>query len=484
MPQEVILFGPNQESSYDELGGSSPSAVNVVIDKNNVVYKRPGIATYSEAPSTVVDSDGIAGLYVTNDGQLFAVDGGPNFRSIYKIDNGSANEISSLPDQKLLGSLRPVFTETEVFLVIAGGLDMQRIKLSNLDSLRNWTDAPYASHVAANSSRLLGNDLTVDRTKVRYSGISQGTVDTSGHEVWTNDPLDESSGGFFTAEARPDNVVAIAENTNEIFVWGTDNVQVFSPDETLIFAPSATREFGTCAPYSIIKRDSDFLWVDQHRRIVSSDGRQFQNFEQPIKRQLDALERVDDCYGFRVLLGHIDCLCWCFPSAGTTFVFQKDGGWSQWHSWDSANSNYKMLNIMSHHLRRDGGINVVGTFDGKIGKLSQTAYDDLGELIVSSVTTGFLDRGSPNRKLCRSVKIEGRRGSTSTTSLGRLEWRDDAGSWCGPIFVDFGSTGDYTIVKEFRSLGVYNRRQWRWTFSDSANMSLIRVTEQFDVLNI
>ena len=485
MPIERIPFGPNQESSYDELGGSSPSAINVVIDKNGVVYKRPGIETYTGvAPSGVVDSNGIVGLYSTNNGQLFAVgnNGAGNSKIIYKVGNGSATAVLGTSTDKLLGTNRPTFTETEVFLIAAAGLDIQKVNVTTFDSSRLGGDPPKATHVSANSSRLLANDVFVDRTKVRFSGISQGTVDTSGHETWSLGNDDD--GGFFTAEARPDNVVAIAENTNEIFVWGQDNVQIFVPDSSLIFASAATREFGTNSPYSIIKRDQEFFWLDQYRRIVYSDGRSFQNIEKPIKKKLDALSTTSDCFGYRVLLGHIDCLVWTFPTDGTTFVYQIDGGWSEWNGWDSATSNFKVLQVLSHHLRRNGGINVVGTISGKIGRFSQSAYDDLGELLVSSTTSPFLDRGIPNRKLCRGIKIEARRGQTSSESLGRIQWRDNPGPWNGPIDIDFGTTGDYEVVKEIRGLGIYNRRQYKFTFSDSANLALIRVTEDFEPLSI
>jgi hypothetical protein len=483
VPQEIIDFSPKQDTSSEELGGASPYALNVIADGNGVISKRPGIATYSVAPSTVVDADGIIGLYATNDSQLFAIGGTSNARKIYKVAGGSANNISSNPNNKLNGLKRPTFTETEVFLVLTGGQNIQKVKLSDLTSSRLAGDPPLASHVIANSSRLLANDILVDKTKVRYSGISQGTVDTSGHETWGVGNDDD--GGFFTAEARPDNVVAIHENTNEIFVWGSDNVQVFAPDTNLIFAPIATKEFGCLAPYSIIKKDGEFFWLDQHRRIVYSDGRQFNNIDKPIKKQLDALSNPTDCFGFRVLLGDTECFCWSFVTDQVTFVYQVDSGWGIWNSWDSAQSNFGRLNILSHHIRRDGGVNVVGTHDGKIGKLDLDTPSDLGGIINSQVATGFLDRGTDNRKFCRSVKISARRGSTSTNSVGRLEWRDNASAaWQGPFFVDFGETGDHSIVKEIRSLGVYSRRQWRFTFSDSANLSLVRVVEDFEQLGI
>ena len=98
MPIDIIDFSPKQDTSSEELGGASPYALNVIVDGNGVVSKRPGIKAYPVAPSTVVDATGISGLYSTNDGQLFAVNNDTNHRSIYKIANGSANLISNLPD--------------------------------------------------------------------------------------------------------------------------------------------------------------------------------------------------------------------------------------------------------------------------------------------------------------------------------------------------------------------------------------------------
>ena len=484
MPQEPINFGPNQDSSSDELGGASPRAINVIIDKNGTVSKRPGIKVYDEAPLGVIDATGISGLYAANNGNLYAVNNNLNSKTIYRVANGSANPVGGpVGTDKLIGNGRPTFTETELYLILAAGLDIQKVHLVTNESSRLGGSPPLASHVVANSSRLLANDMTVDKTKVRFSGIFQGTIDVSGMEEWdvTADPDD---GGFFTAEARPDDVVAVGENTNEIFVWGKDNVQVFVPDATLIFAPAATREYGTIAPYSIIKTDGKFFWLDQHLRFIYSDGREFNNIEKPIKKQLDALTNPSDCFGFRFLLGDKECYAWTFIQDQVTFVFQMDAGWSQWNSWDSSASNFTRLNILSHYLRRDGGVNVVGTYDGRIGKLDLDTPDDLGELINANTTTGFLNRGTENRKLCKSIKISARRGNYSTESVGRLEWRDNPGAWNGPLLVDFGDTGDYHVVKEFRSLGTYNRRQWKFTFSDSANLSLVKVVEDFEVLSI
>lgn len=482
MPQADISFGPFQEGSYEPLGGASPRAINVVIDPKGVVSKRPGIGAYDVAPSGVVDADGITGLYSDNTSQLFAIGGTPGARHIYKLANGNALDLSLAPNSTLRGTRRPTFAETELYLVMAGGSDMQKLHLQTLVSTQLGGAPPISSHVVANSSRLAANDLVLDKTKVRFSGIFQGTVDTSGMEQWDNTGLTED-GGFFTAEARPDPVMAVYENTNEIFVWGIDNVQIFAPDSPpAIFSPAATRESGTLAPYSIIKQGQDFFWLDQHRRIVYSDGRSFQNLEGPIKKQLDELQHPEDCFGYRVFLGHIDCLVWTFPTDGRTFVYQVGGGWSEWFGWDENAAQFKAFVANAHHLRRDGGLNVVGTTAGKVGKLSLDTFSDLDERVVAYVESGFINRDTDNLKRCKSVNIAIRRGSNASASLGRLEWRDDTGPWNEPIYIDTGVTGDNNVSRRIHSLGTYRRRQWRFFFSDTVNLSLLKVTETFDVL--
>lgn len=477
MAFQAIPFGKTEASGYEELGGAPPRVINVVVDATGTITKRPGIATYASLPAGVVDPAGISGIYATNGSRVFVTSSGDP-KTLYTVNSGTVATVGQIS-----GPLLPTFTETEAYFLLATGAIIRKVKLDTLDMSDLGGDPPLASHVIANSSRLLANDVTVDKTKVRFSGVFQGTVDTSEMEDWTvtDNP---QGGGFFTAEARPDNIVAVIDNTNEIYVWGVDNVQIFVPDATAIFAPAATREFGCLAPYSIVKRDQEFYWFDQYRRFVHSDGRTFDTFEAPIKNQLDALSTPTDCFGFRCVIGFVDTIVWVFPTDRVSFAFQVGGGWSQWSGYDDIIGNYIRMPISAGYLRRDGGGCLVGTTAGRLGVMSLDESTDLGARIVSQVTTGFLDRGSDNRKVCKSVKVTARRGLSSSQSFGRLEWRDDTGNWNGPLFIDFGQSPSYTFVQEFRSLGIYNRRQWRFTFSDSSRLSLVRVMEEFDILGV
>src|SRR5262249_41930554 len=152
-------------------------------------------------------------------------------RAIYDIGAGSAIRLSNGGSPSgLNGSARPIFAETEMIVAVAGGADMQKIILGPPEStLRLGGSPPQATHVTANQSRLLANHLaaTSSRTIVRFSDIAQGTITYAGLETWT---LGVGDAGFFTAEADPDPIVALASNSNEVFTFGSKTLQVFGSD--------------------------------------------------------------------------------------------------------------------------------------------------------------------------------------------------------------------------------------------------------------
>lgn len=471
-----IYFGPAQESGSDPLSGAAPVSINTVIDGRGVVRRRPGLVAPSSRYAGVVDAGGLRGLYESEGGVLYALgDSGATYRI------GPAAAVTNV-GSPVYGSARPTFAETEALLVIAAGGDLQKIDLATHESSRLGGTPPEGStHVVANALRLLANDGVTDRTKVRYSDISQGTLDYSGHESWTFGGVGVS--GFFTAEARPDPVVALHENTNEVFAFGTTNLQVFAPDGASVYAPVGTKEYGCAAPYSIIKTDSDFAWLDHHRRIVMSDGRSHKVLSDKIQATLNALTTVSDCHGFRVVVGAIEVLGWTFPTDGRTFALQVGGGWSQWQGYGT--SGPTSFPAVCHHHARSDNAHLVGTSSGRVAELQMGATSDLGEPLVAYAETGYLDRETSMKKWCQAVRFTLRRGETSSSSapVALLRYSDREGQWSAPMPIHLGVSGDTESDVELRSLGVYRRRAWRFEFSGDVDLALIRAEEDFTVLD-
>jgi hypothetical protein len=449
-------------------------SMNVVVDATGAVSRRPGIRAYSEAPETSLSASGIDGLFCTDDGVLLATTRSPS-RKLFSVASGT----SALISDSLSGDLRPTFAQTETMVAIAGGWDVLKYDRRLNTAAYLPGQPPRASHIVAHASRLLANDLTVDRTAVRFTAPFV-SGDDSGAEDWSFAP----PAGYILATARPDEVRAVHENTNNVFVFGQGTLQVYGADASAVYLPEATREIGCGVPYSVIKQDQAFAWMDQYRRIQFSDGRSFKDISDPIGKTLDSMPSIADGYGYRVLLGNVDALVWTFPTDGRTFVYQSGSGWGQWGGFDSATANYKPFTVLSHHLRQDTNVNVVGTTDGFVAELSTDALTDLGEPIRAHIETGYVSRGTDRPKHCKCVYLTFRRGQTTgaTGPQAWLSYRDRPGPWEPAIAIDLGGSAETHPVVPFRSLGTYRRRQWRFEFTGTDELTLVSAMEDFEVL--
>jgi hypothetical protein len=488
MATEPIPFANLQESGHEVLAGASPIAMNVVVDGKGSVLRRPGIKAYSGAPSTVIDADGIAGLHITVAGNLFAVGVGGAERPIYQVTSGGAAAIGGgVAPNGLRGTVRPVFAETELLVAIAGGDVLQKVvkptaHFALSSSRMGGTPVPVASHVMANNLRFLANDVSVDRTKVRFSDVASGDTDFSGNEVWSLGGVGTS--GYFTAEANPDPVVALYGVQNEIMVFGSTTTQVFVPDAQQTYAPVGVVDVGMVAPYSFVRNDREVFWMDHQRRFVVSDRRSFRPISDAIQRTLEGIGTVADAFGYRVSDAFLDVPVWTFPTDGRTFVYQKEIGWGQWSGWNDSTNNWAPFSVTCLAVPPDASVNVVGTSDGKVGELSLDANTDLGTRINAYVETGYLNRKTEKYKHCRCVTLTFRRGAATTSPgpQGMLYFRDREGPWSDPIPLDLGASGDTEPTLRFHSLGSYQRRQWKFVFSDtSVALALVAAFEEFEV---
>jgi hypothetical protein len=470
-----IPFGNLLASGFEEVAGASPSAFNIITEPiTGVIRRRPGLVSFSED----ISGDSIVGLFETTDGTLWAVDDAAT-RSIYKVVSGSSINISNIPDGDVRGRLRPIFAETEAMLVIAGGREPEKVLLPSSVPSRLGGTPPNGSHVAANSERLIMNEV-VDQFKnrINYSDRSGGTS-TTGNETWGDNP-DVNVSNSIAADAKPDPIVAIHENTNEIFAFGSTSLQIYAPAQAgIVFAPSVAKQYGCGAPYSVVEINDSFAWIDQFRRVIVSNGREMEILSEPIQRSILDMASVSDAFGYRIVIGPIDVLVWTFPSERRTFAFQKGSGWADWTLKGAGPSEQWNTFPVTSSVARKSGATVAGDSLGRVSTFTLGA-GDFGTDIDANMTTGFQDRGTDHRKHCRSVRVALR--PLTQVDLGapvaRLSYRDGTGAWEPPLTVAWGREP----VVQFDSLGVYRRRQWKFEFTGSTDMALVSVTEDFEVL--
>lgn len=477
MTEARLVFGNLQASGYEQAAGASPIAMNVLVEPSGTVRRRPGLKASNVAPAAAVASSAISLLHVTLDGRVYALDENPTGRHVYRVTAGGSLDLSGGDAVRAVpGVAHPTSTETEMLVVFAAGREMEKLELASDTLSRLGGTPPKASHVTSNASRLLANDTVVDRTKVRYSDIAQGTVTFAGHEIWAPG---SGTAGFFTAEARPDPVVALGDSANEVLVFGSRTCQVYGSDETFVFAPVATIEIGCGAPYSVVRVDDTFYFMDDKRRIVSVTGRSYEVLSDPIRRTLEEMSSVADCVGQRVLIGPFDLLLWTFPSDGRTFVYQKGSGWSQWASYGSGNWRPCDVTAVAAH---PGGELLAGTSTGQVMALALNAAKDAsGANVRAYVETGYESHKTDARKHCRSVRFTLRRTQLDGIAQAFFGWRDEPGEWAARIPIA-AAANDTELVVQFHSLGVYRRRQWFFEWSGDDELALVSAVENFQVM--
>lgn len=466
MPAAQLNFGNQQATGDQQLAGASPYAYNVLVDGAGAIRRRPGLSAWDGFPDEVPEVARVDGMH-SFEGDLYYVTEG---RKIWQISDGDAANFSlSGADSFLAGTERPVFAETQFRLVIAGGLAPSKVESAATQAALLGGSPPNSRQVAALASRLFTDDRAGAETR---GNIRRSRTGSAGNETWQ--ALEKS-----TAEARPDAIVALRENSNELYVFGETTLQAFSPDPTIVLAPGRAVNRGCAAAHSVIRVDESFAWLDEQRQFVVSDGRTMDVVSDPIASVLDGIDTVSDCWGFRLNIDQFDCLVWTFPTDGRTFCYQRGGGWSQWSGFSGGHTLYP---AKAHHYWPSENLHLIGLSSGEIVQADASAPTDMGATIKAEVTTGFTNHGTDAMKFTDSLRLTFKRGSSASTEPHvLLSWRDNLGAFGNPRRIGLGTTGDYVFTRELRSLGGYRRRQWRIEFTGSADFVFAGAEETFSI---
>lgn len=462
MPTERIKFGYLESGNAVE-AGASPRAYNVLLDGAGALRRRPGLTTWSGFPESIPEASPVAGM-VAFEGALYFVN---DYRRLWRISGGAATALSTGgPTTYLAGTGRPVFAVTRQRLVIAGGSTMSKLESGATAMALLGGSPPVCSQVAALAQRLFVDDNTSALTNGRVRFSSTGYT---GNESF--DALDT-----FDTEAATDDVVAVRSNSNELWALGERTLQVFSPDPVSIVAPGRTKNRGCGAAASVVQVEEAFAWLDEAKQFVVSDGRSIETISDPIAATLDDIEDVSDAFGFRVNLGPFDCLVWTLETGGSTFCWQRGGGWSQWSTWDYR-LGHQAFEASSAYYWPEEDLHLVGLPSGQIAVLDDSATTDLGSPIKAEAWTGVLDHDTAGPKLCRELRVRLRRGQ-STAGTVRLSYRMDGGGWSTPLSLSVAGADEDTTLR-FQSLGVYRTVQWKLEMSDAADLVVAAVEEDW-----
>lgn len=492
MPTAQIPINEGLLTGADPQSATTQSLTNFMVDEAGVNRVRPGVSTTSTFDGFgPIGTDPVIGATfykspVNNTEYIVLV---CQSRAIYAAQSvapfGSLLTLSSSDmSTKLSGMARPVFAEDSQRLVIAGGGELQQwtgsgltSRLSpNVDPITN--DPPNASHVLSVANYLVANDTRPGfGNKFAWSDLGDGN-----HTSWP--PLNYSS-----ADARPDPIVAAYENLREVWLMGSTTLQVMGivGDPLLPFQPISTINLGCGAPYSPVRMDESFAWLDERRRFVYSNGRSYEIVSSPISRTIQDMTTVSDCWGFRAAIGFWDLIIWVFPTEKTALAYDwKAKKWFPWREWNGVD-DWKQWTSTAYVYWASQNLHVLGRPAGGLGSMSMSFSRDENQYIVAERITGQLDWGSDKRKRCNCVRFFLRRGTGAFPSgpQGYLEVRkqDDGGHWSEWRLLDLGIAGDYTNWVDWYPGGVYRRRAYHIRFTPKVDLAIAAAEETYDLLD-
>jgi hypothetical protein len=473
-----IDFGAGAAPAGEELGGAPPLTVNMLRDAGGWLSLWPGTTAWSWSPSEIPNASEIIGIYgwqgrliyVTADRKIFAI-----------ITPGLVQELSDATDTDTLldGGGAPVFAEDQTRVFIAGGGLIQYWDGGSGLSAR-VPGSPTASHIVFNAGRIVAAWPGRTGTFSFTEPLEALHITVAGWDALN----------FAQAEAAPDPLVALHENSNRIFLFGTTTLQAFAPDPNVAYAPLDALNVGCSAPRSIINvRDAGvFAWLNQDQEFVVGDGSQSDYLSRPfLTSTIKALATTSDCIGRQIRIGNWDLLVWTFPTEGRTFAYERTTkAWLEVRGYDMALGDWAPWPITAYHYWAEQDVHLVGLATGELLQLTVGATTQAGQLVVGDSITGFINRGTDQPKQTSIIRVPMRRGigtfGATTSPKGELYYRDDTGSWSSPKLLDFGNAGQYKPFVEKRIVGKpYQRRQWRLRVSGVA-ASVGPVEETFEAL--
>lgn len=466
---QPVDISSGQVSGVDDLASTPSSVINWETDEAGVNRPRPGLATYT---LTGLGTSPVIGMerwknyiiLVTTDRKLWAIsDANPGI-VLPLSDSTTATQLE--------GVLRPVFALGEASIYVTGGGHIQY--WSGLGLSVVISASPVCSHICSIGQRLVANiiDDATQASTFLWSDIGEG--------AWTTWPVANSA----NAEARPDPIVGLSENTSELYIWGTETMQAYGigSDPTFPFEQVSTVNIGLAAPYAFTRMDSDFAFLDTRRRIVISDGRSAEPISDAIQRDIRGFTTISDCWSYREERGQQSLLVVRFPTERRTFIYDLKA--KRWAERDYYSSPFHVdWPVGAHAYWPSLNTHIFGSTlaAGGVLKFDETSRQDIAGPLVCDRVTGWQDFGTINRKRSSRLRVVMRRGtSTQGSTPGALEVRtqNDGYPWSTWKQISIGTPDDYRQAMDvFGCNGVFRRRRYNFRYSTTENTSLVAVQD-------
>ena len=416
-----------------------------------VIYNAPGVKAFS---------DGLAGSVRSlkvMDGVLYAVAG----NMLYSIDSAGVET-----------SLGAINTHTTPVSMEVNRANPKELCL--VDGTDGWTYDTSAGLVQITDGDFVSADTVTFQDGYFIFSYTDGFFLSGLDNGQTFAALD-----FGSAEASPDDVVAVKSNHQQLWVFGTETTEVFYNSGNTDFPferiSGAVLERGCGAAFSIASDDNTLFWLGDDNIVYRANGFTPQRIStHAIEEKLREFSSVSDAFGFFVTISGHKFYHLTFPTGERTFVFDVATG--LWHERESFGSRYwrgsSYAAVYGKHLIGDD-------FVGRVGELDMDTFTEYG-VVMQGILTG-LPIHSDRKRLRHhkfEIDVESGVGTTAGTTSDPQMWMDysdDGGRTWGTRkpFRSMGKIGEYRKRLRWQRLGMTRQRVYRLTVADAVKRSII-----------
>lgn len=289
---------------------------------------------------------------------------------------------------------------------------------------------------------------------------------------------------FITAEADPDDVVAIMRTFDNVYLIGDRTTQIYyssgNADFPLSLSSNGVMEFGTDAPASVATANGEIFMLARTLAggldVVMISGFQAQSIVEP--DMLDTFEGysvINDAEGFAYTQGQHTYYELTFPTESVTWVYT-----TRTREWHQRRSN----GLTRHRIRGHGFFNrrhLVGDYEnGNLYYLNPTNYTENGYTIIRTRVTALVNKDGKQLE-CNEFEVHFKRGVGLSTGQGSdpqamLRYSIDGGeTWSNTIRRSIGAIGDTIRRAVWDRLGQGQSFMFEISVSDPVEAVIIAV---------
>jgi len=290
---------------------------------------------------------------------------------------------------------------------------------------------------------------------------------------------------FASADATPDQLVAVVVNNRQVFLLKQYNSEVWIDVGSFPFPfqriPGSSAQHGCVSAASIALLGDSFAFVSQDRRgqglVLMANGYTFTQISTHAVTNDLVGQVISDATAYTYQIEGHEFYVVNFPTADRTWVY--DLSTQLWHKWLSVDSFNVYHRHRSNCFATFQGFNLVGDYaNGKIYALDNTVYTEDGSTIrrlrrcphlVADFKQQFFDR----------LQIQFQPGVGLPTGQGSdpqamLRWSNDGGStWSNEHWRSIGQIGKYRNRVIWRRLGTARDRVFEVAVSDPVKAVIV-----------